>query len=341
MVRAIPVMEAVGSVLCHDVTRIVPGGYKGPAFRKGHIIREQDIPRLLEIGKEHIFVLDLEPGTVHEDDAAERISRAAAGPGIRFTGVSEGKVSLVAEYSGLLKVECEGLLRINSVEGVAFGTLHSNQPVRVDSLVAGTRVIPLVIEEQRIKQVEQVCSEYYPIIQVKSFRPWKVGMVTTGSEVYHGRIADRFGPVIRQKFAELGSEIIEQVLVSDDPNLTAAAIRRLIAEGAEMVVATGGMSVDPDDQTPGSIRAAGGEVVVYGAPVYPGAMFMLAYIGTVPVLGLPGCVMYFRTTIFDVIVPRLLAGETVRRQDIVALGHGGFCVTCNECRYPHCGFGKA
>jgi molybdopterin biosynthesis enzyme len=165
-------------------------------------------------------------------------------------------------------------------------------------------------------------------------------MVTTGSEIYHGRLADRFGPVIRQKFVELGSEITEQVLVSDDPSLTAAAIRRLIAEGAEMVVATGGMSVDPDDQTPGSIRAAGGEVVVYGAPVFPGAMFMLAYIGTVPILGLPGCVMYFRTTIFDLIVPRLLAGETVSRQEIVALGHGGYCATCEECRYPRCGFGK-
>ena len=339
--KAIPVSDAVGSVLCHDVTRIVPGEHKGPAFRKGHIIREEDIPKLLEIGKEHIYVLDLEPGSVHENEAAERISRAAAGPGIRFTGPSEGKVNLVAEYSGLLKVNAEGLLRINAIEGVAFGTLHSNHRVRADAPVAGTRVIPLVVEEQKISQVEAVCRGWHPIIQVKPFRSWKVGMVTTGSEVYHGRIVDRFGPVIRQKFAELGSEVFEQVLVSDDQSLTVAAIRRLIAEGAAMVVATGGMSVDPDDQTPGSIRAAGGEVVAYGAPVFPGAMFLLAYIGTVPILGLPGCVMYFQTTIFDLIVPRLLAGETVGRQDIVALGHGGFCAACPECRYPGCGFGKA
>jgi len=340
VLRAIPVREAVGSVLCHDVTRIVPGGFKGPAFRKGHLIRAEDIPKLLEIGKEHIFVLDLEPGTIHEDEAAQRISRAAAGPGIRATSVSEGKVNLAADYSGLLKVESEGLQRINAIEGVAFATLHSNQPVRGDSLVAGTRIIPLVVEERRIARVEEICRHYHPIIQVKPSRPWKVGMVTTGSEIYHGRIADRFGPVVRQKFAEFGSQVFEQVFVSDDPTLTASAIRRLIAQGADMVVATGGMSVDPDDQTPGSIRAAGGEVVVYGAPAFPGAMFMLAYIGTVPILGLPGCVMYSRTTIFDLIVPRLLAEDSVSRQDIVALGHGGFCAACEECRYPRCAFGK-
>jgi molybdenum cofactor synthesis domain-containing protein len=339
-VRTIPVVEAVGAVLCHDVTRIVPGGQKGPAFRKGHIIRPEDIPLLLSIGKERIYVLDLPSGTLHEDDAAERISRAAAGPGVRFTGVCEGKVNLVAVSAGLLKVNAEGLLRINAIEGVVFGTLHSNQQAQAGSPVAGTRVIPLVIEERKIKQVEAICQGYHPIIQVKPFRSWKIGMVTTGSEVYHGRIVDKFGPVIRQKFAELGSSVFEQVLVSDDQAMTVAAIHRLIAAGADMVVATGGMSVDPDDQTPGSIRTAGGEVVVYGAPVFPGAMFMLAYIGRVPVLGLPGCVMYFRTTIFDLIVPRLLVGETVGRQDIEALGHGGFCAACPECRYPLCGFGK-
>ena len=340
MLKVIPVSEAVGSVLCHDVTRIVPGGHKGPAFRKKHIIQQEDIPELLAIGKEHIYVLDIEPGYLHEDEAAGRISRAAAGPGIKFTAASEGKVNLVADCSGLLKVDAEGLLRINLIEGVALGTLHSNQRVPADSPVAGTRVIPLVVEEGKIRQVEEVCRQHHPIIQVKAFHPWKVGMVTTGSEVYHGRIADTFGPVIRQKFSELGSDVFAQVFVSDDPGLTVAAIRRLIANGADMVVATGGMSVDPDDQTPGSIRAAGGAVVSYGAPVFPGAMFMLAYIGSVPILGLPGCVMYFRTTIFDLIVPRLLAGETVARQDIVALGHGGFCSACPECRYPRCGFGK-
>jgi len=339
--KAIPVLDAVGSVLCHDVTRIVPGRSKGPAFRKGHIIRAEDVPELLAIGKEHIYVWALEPGSIHEDEAAERIARAAAGPGVRFTSPVEGKVNLVAAHAGLLKVHREGLLRLNSIEDVVFGTLHSNQLVGVNAQVAGTRAIPLVVAEAKIWQAEEVCREYHPLIEVKPLRPWRVGVVTTGSEVYHGRIVDKFGPIIRQKFAALGSKVVEQVLVSDDRAMTVDAIHRLIAEGAEMVVATGGMSVDPDDQTPASIRAAGGQVVTYGAPVFPGAMFMLAYIGTVPVLGLPGCVMYFRSTIFDFIVPRLLAGETVTREDIIALGHGGLCVACPECQYPRCGFGKA
>lgn len=338
--KTIPVREAVGAVLCHDVTRIVPGGQKGPAFRKGHVIRPEDVPELLAIGKEHIYVLELTPGLLHEDDAARRISRAAAGPGLTWSGVSEGKVNLLAERAGLLKVDPEGLARLNAIEGVAFGTLHTDRRVAAGAPVGGTRVIPLVIEEGKIRQAEEICRRRHPILQVKPFRPWRVGMVTTGSEVYHGRIPDRFGPVVRQKFAELGSEVFSQVLTADDRELTAAAIRRLIAEGAEMVVATGGMSVDPDDQTPASIRATGAEVVSYGAPVFPGAMFLLAYLGGVPILGLPGCVMYFRATIFDLIVPRLLVGERVTRQEIVALGHGGFCPACPECRYPDCGFGK-
>jgi molybdopterin biosynthesis enzyme len=164
--------------------------------------------------------------------------------------------------------------------------------------------------------------------------------VTTGSEVFHGRIPDSFGPVVTAKFEALGSRIIRQVLVSDDAAQTAAAIRGLLDEGAQMVVVTGGMSVDPDDRTPAAIRAAGARVVTYGAPVFPGAMFMLAHIGDVPVLGLPGCVMYCRTSIFDLVVPRLAAGETVTREDLVRLGHGGFCSSCPECRYPLCGFGS-
>ena len=338
--KTIPVTEAVGTVLCHDVTRIVPGREKGPAFRKGHIIRREDIPALLDIGKEHLYVLDLPPGMLHENDAAERMARAAAGPGIRLTPVSEGKVNLVAQADGLLKVNTEGLRQVNVIEGVVFGTLHSNRPISAGSPVAGTRVIPLMVEEEKIRQVEAICRRHHPLVQVKPFRFWKIGMVTTGSEVYHGRIADTFGPVIREKFAALGCPVFEQVLVNDEQSMTVAAIRHLIAAGADMVVATGGMSVDPDDQTPASIRAAGGTVVTYGAPVFPGAMFMLAYIGHVPVLGLPGCVMYFRATIFDLVVPRLLAGETVSRDEIIALGHGGFCPACPECRYPQCGFGK-
>jgi len=340
MMKTISVQDAVGKVLCHDVTRIVPGEFKGRAFKKGHIIRDEDVSVLLDVGKEKIYVLDMPEGTVHEDDAARRIAAAAAGPGLDLTEPSEGRVNLSTRYSGLLKVNVQALAALNAIDGIVFATLHSNHRVTAGRPVAGTRIIPLVMEEEGIARAEEVCREVYPLMQVKPFRSFRVGLITTGSEVYHGRIQDAFGPVVEKKFKQLGSRIIRQIFVSDSVEMTVDAIRCLIDEGAEMIVATGGMSVDPDDQTPSSIRAAGARVVTYGAPTFPGAMFMLAYIGDIPVVGLPGCVMYYDATIFDLVVPRLLAGETVSREEIVQLGHGGFCAGCSECRYPLCGFGK-
>ncbi|HML54562.1 MAG: molybdopterin-binding protein [Desulfovibrionaceae bacterium] len=266
--RVIAVEEAVGTVLCHDITRIVPGESKGPAFRKGHVVRPEDVSELLRLGKEHLYVWDIGAGLVHEDDAAARIAKAVAGEGVTLSAPCEGRINLLAARRGL-------------------------------------------------------------------------GVVTTGGEVYHGRIKDKFGPVLRRKFAELGCTVVRQVIVPDDRDMTERAIRRLAAEGVELVAVTGGMSVDPDDLSPSSIRAAGGRLVAYGAPIFPGAMFLLAYRDDVPVIGLPGCVMYHRTSVFDLLVPRLVTGERLSREDIVELGHGGLCAMCPECRYPACGFGKS
>jgi hypothetical protein len=338
--KQVPVEEAVGMVLCHDITRIVPGKSKGPAFRKGRIIQPEDIPQLLDLGKQNLYVFDLAEGQVHENEAAMRIARAAAGSGLTLTEPVEGKVNLVAAGNGLLKIDVEALYRINSIEEVIFSTLHTNQPVSAGRPVAGTRIIPLVTGEEKVAAVEAICQAHPPIVAIKPFAAFRVGIVTTGSEVYHGRIEDKFGPVIHVKFAELGSTVLRQVFVSDEVDMTVRAIHELLADGAEMITVTGGMSVDPDDQTPASIRAAGGRVVTYGAPVLPGAMFMLAFIGDVPVLGLPGCVMYHQASIFDLVVPRILAGDTLTRADIVAMGHGGFCAACEKCRFPNCAFGK-
>lgn len=337
--KIIPVEETPGMVLGHDITRIVPGQSKGPAFRRGHIIRPEDIPVLLTIGKEHLFVFDLKQGFVHEDEAALRLAHAGAGQGLSLSEPVEGKVTLTATMDGLLVVNAQALKQLNMMDDMVFASLHGNQPVRQGQPVAGTRVVPLVIEEHRLKEAEDLCIQG-PLIQVKPFQPKRVGMVTTGSEVFHGRIRDGFGPVLRKKFEELGSDIFRQILVSDDEAMTTQVIQDLIREGAEMVVVTGGMSVDPDDRTPAAIRGTGARIVTYGAPVLPGAMFLLAFIGDVPILGLPGCVMYYKTSIFDLIVPRLLAGETVDRENIASLGHGGFCTGCPECRYPQCPFGK-
>lgn len=338
--KTVPVQDAVGMVLCHDVTQIIPGSFKGPAFRKGHIIESRDIERLLCMGKESIYVLDVHAGRMHEDEAALRIARAAAGRGIRLTEPKEGKVDLTAEWDGLLKVNVDSLYRINDIEQISFATLHSNQKVSGGKILAGTRVIPLVIDEGKILEVESICGENAPLIEVLPFRPLKVGIVTTGSEVFHGRIKDKFGPVVIRKLEELGCRVIGQSFVSDKVDLIVEAIRSFLRRGAEMIAVTGGMSVDPDDVTPAGIRATGGRIVTYGAPVLPGAMFMTAYIGDVPVLGLPGCVMYHQTSIFDVVLPRILAGETIDRRDIVRLAHGGLCVQCAQCKYPDCGFGK-
>lgn len=337
--KTVPVEEAVGMVLCHDMTRIVPGECKGPAFRKGHVIAQEDIATLLEIGKEHIYVLNMEKGRIHEDEAAYRIATAAAGPGITLSEVSEGRINFMAS-PGLLDVNVEALNRINSIEEVVLATMHDGQQVTESRAVAGTRVVPLVVDEEKIRQVEAICAEYPYVVGVRSFKHHNVGLVTTGSEVYHGRIKDKFGPVIRKKFSTLGSTVMEQRFSSDDPSMTRDAILAFIAEGAEMVVVTGGMSVDPDDQTPTAIRATGADVITYGSPTFPGVMFMVSMLGDVPILGLPGCVMYYRASIFDLVVPRLLAGEEITREDIVSMGHGGFCATCEVCRYPICPFGK-
>ncbi|MCP4119918.1 MAG: molybdopterin-binding protein [Desulfobacteraceae bacterium] len=339
--KTVPVQEAVGMVLCHDLTRIVPGEFKGRAFKKGHVVQEDDVEELLKIGKENLYVWEVANGFIHENEAARRIAIAAAGPGIRLTEPSEGRINFIADTGGLLKINVQALNSINAIDQMVFGTLHTDQQVSKTRAVAGTRVVPLVIEEEKIEQVEEICRQAFPVVQVKPFIAAKIGMVTTGSEIYKGRIEDRFGPVLREKFDDLNCSVTRQILTSDDIDMTVSAIRELVDEGADMVVVTGGMSVDPDDQTPAAIRATGAQVETYGSPVFPGAMFMLAYLGDVPVVGLPGCVMYYKATIFELVIPRLVAGERVCRQDIVELGHGGFCENCPECHYPACPFGKS
>jgi len=338
--KTITVENAVGTVLCHDITRIVPGEAKGPAFRRGYVVTEADISALLDIGKEHLYVFDPKDGYVHEDDAVLRIARAAAGPGVTLSAPTEGKITLSAAVDGLVDIDTDALLKLNSIPDVIFGTIHTNQLARKGRNLAGTRVIPLVVTEEIVAEAERILQENPPLIRIRPLQSRRVGIVTTGSEVFSGRIKDKFGPVVTRKFEGYGSTIVGQRFVSDQPSMTVTAIRDFLAEGADFIVVTGGMSVDPDDQTPASIRAAGAEVVTYGAPTFPGAMFMLARIGDVPVVGLPGCVMYYKASIFDLLIPRLLAGKDVTRDDIVALGHGGFCEGCDECRYPACGFGK-
>lgn len=338
--KTVQVHDAVGMILGHDMTEIIPGVKKGVAFKKGHIIREEDIPKLLNIGKENIYIMEFEEDDVHENEAAIRMAKAAAGPGIEITGPKEGKATLVAKYRGLLKIDGDAVLDLNCTDEIMFASLNGNIIVEAGEAVAGTRVIPLVVKDWKVKKAERICAGPEPVVQVKPFRKLRAGIVTTGNEVFCGRIEDKFGPAVRGKFEELGCSIIKQIFSKDDPQMIAESISELIELGADIVTVTGGMSVDPDDVTPLGIRMAGADILSYGAPTLPGAMFLLSYIGETPVLGLPGCVMYSRRTILDLVLPRIAAGERVERRDIVRLGQGGYCRNCKDCRYPNCGFGK-
>jgi len=329
--KLIPVEQSVGMLLAHDMTEIIPGKSKCAVFKKGHIIEKEDIPRLLTMGKEHIGIIEYKEGDIHENIAATRMAQAAAGPGIKLSEPAEGKVNLVAQYSGLLKVNYKTLFEINCIDELMVATLHTDRLVEAETIVGGSRIIPLITNCKNIIEMERLSKENYPIIQILPLRKLKVGIVTTGSEVYHKRIEDKFGPVIRDKFEELGCEVIGQIFATDDENMITNAIQELIEKGAQIVTCTGGMSVDPDDVTPLGIRNTGATVITYGAPTLPGAMFMLAYKNDIPIVGLPGCVMYAKRTIFDLVIPRIVAGEKLQKEDIIKLGHGGLCMGCDPC----------
>lgn len=332
--------DAVGQVLCHDITQIIPGVTKDAVFRKGHIVTEEDIPVLLSVGKEHLYIWEKQEGMLHEDEAAEILCEICKGDNIERSRPKEGKIELTAACDGLFKVDREALLRMNSQGEMMIATRHSDFPVKKGEKLAGTRIIPLVIEKEKMELARKAAGPE-PILQVKKFKHKKVGIVTTGSEVSKGRIPDQFTPVLKEKLAEYDTEVIGQVLLGDEHEKITEAILKFIAQGADLVLCTGGMSVDPDDRTPLAIRNTKARIVSYGAPVLPGAMFLLAYYQErVPILGLPGCVMYAKRTIFDLILPRILADDRIEQEDIQRLGHGGLCLSCPVCSFPNCGFGK-
>jgi len=337
----IPLDQAVGTILAHDITEIRPGQFKGAAFKKGHRVTEDDLPHLRRVGKEHLFALQLRPGEVHEDDAAVRLCEALAGEGVVFDPhPSEGKISLKAAFKGLLKVNDAALLEYNRVPDMCCASRHTHSVVEAGDVVAATRVIPLIIDEQVLEAGVEVARKAGGVFSVAPLSHPRTGIIITGNEVYNGVIDDKFAPILRKKLQAFGCEAAETVFTPDDKGEIVKEIKRLLQEGAELMMVAGGMSVDPDDITRMAIAEAGAEDVVYGTPVLPGAMFLYGRFGRVPVLGLPACVLYYRATVFDLIFPRVLAGERITRNDLAALGHGGLCLNCDPCRFPRCPFGK-
>ncbi len=351
--KQIKTIDAVGHVLCHDMTQIIPGKYKGPAFKKGHIVTKEDIPVLLSIGKENLYVWEKTDGMLHEDEAAAILRDLAIGPHMTAGAPSEGKIELKADCDGLFKVDAKALLTINSTPQMMIATRFGGTPVKAGDKLAGTRIIPLVIEKEKMEDLVRRTKQETggaPVLSLKPFVHRKVGIVTTGSEVYRGRIEDSFTPVLLQKLAEYDTELVGHEMSDDDDRMTTAAIRKLLDLGADLILCTGGMSVDPDDRTPLAIRNTGARIVTYGAPVLPGAMFLLSYLEEKDggqkakpervICGLPGCVMYAKRTIFDLLLPRIMADDPICAEEIWSLGEGGLCLGCETCTWPACGFGK-
>ena len=337
--KMIKVEDAVGCILSHDVTQIIPGKFKGRAFKKGHIIKEEDIQKLLDIGKEHIYVWEPKEGELHENDAAIRISNLVVGEGVaKSEEIKEGKVDFFADRDGVLRIDKEKLFTINSIGEIIVSTLHNNTPIKKGEKIGATRVIPLIIDEKPILKAEELVKNR--VIWVDEIKPKKCLLITTGNEVYKGRIKDAFLPVIKAKLGYYGSEVIRQVILPDEKDKIIEEIQKGLEEKVDMIICTGGMSVDPDDVTPTAIKESGGELVTYGSPVLPGAMFLLAYHNDTPILGVPSCAMYSKRTVLDLVLPRVLADERLSFEDIAHYGHGGLCLDCDVCTFPHCSFGK-
>ncbi|MGL5754937.1 MAG: molybdopterin-binding protein [Paraclostridium sp.] len=337
--KKIKTIDSVGHILCHDITQIIPGKFKGRAFKKGHVVKVEDIEKLLSLGKDNLYVFEKAEGMVHENDGAIFLKDITAGENLKFSEIKEGKIDFIADIDGLLKVDVDRLFELNCIDDIMMATLHNNYVVKKDLKVAGTRVIPLMVEQEKLDQAKSVIGNE-KIINIVPFKKKKVGIVTTGNEVYHKRIVDKFGPIMKEKMNTYGCEVIGQIICPDNTDMIKEAIDDFLDQGAEIILCTGGMSVDPDDLTPAAIKKSGADIITYGSPILPGAMFLLAYKNDVAILGIPGCAMYSKITVLDVVLPRVLIDEKLTKRDIARYGHGGLCMSCETCNYPACNFAK-
>ena len=336
--KKIPVEQAVGMTLCHDITKMVDG-FKGAAFKRGHVIREEDIEALLNIGKRTVFVWEENAGEIHEEDCALRMAAMAPVQGAHYTAPSEGKVLLMADTRGMLRVDTELLREINSIGDITISTLPDHYPVESGARLASMRIVPLVTKEEQIIAAERLCAQR-KLLDLRPYAHKKIGVIITGSEVYSGRIKDKFEPVVRRKMESYPAEILGVTICDDDLDMIINSAKAYLAKGADFLIFTGGMSVDPDDLTPTAIRRLGAQVVSHGVPSQPGNMTLVAYLGDVAILGVPGAAISLPTTIFDVLLPQIFAGDKLTKDDLIRLGDGGLCQMCKACHFPNCTFGR-
>jgi len=338
----IPVSQSEGLKAIHDMTQIIPGKSKGPAIKRGHTITVGDICRLQQMGRQYIYDDDthVSDNHIHENDVAQAFASRMAGEGIKYDDLPhEGKIDFISDRDGLLVVDTVRLESFNHVPGVMCATRKSFSVVQKDRKLAGTRAIPLYLSKEIFSQAMNVL-EQGPLFSVLPLRKAKIGILVTGTEVFQGLIKDQFIPIISTKIAKFGCSIIQSLIVPDDREIIKESIENIVQAGADLIITTAGLSVDPDDITRLGLTDAGASNILYGMPVLPGAMTLLANIDQVQVIGVPACALYFPTTSFDLLLPRLLAGLQITRADIAALGHGAFCWGCKKCTFPKCNFGK-
>lgn len=336
--KKVKVQDAIGMTLCHDITAMVDG-FKGAAFKRGHVITQEDIPKLLDIGKQHVFIWEENAGEIHEEDAARRLSQMTTVDGAHYGSVSEGKIQLFADQDGMFRVDKALLAAVNRIGDITITTLPDHYPVKAGDRLASMRIVPLVTEERQIAEAEALCAGKQ-LYDLRPFKPLKVGIIITGSEIYHGRIKDKFERVARAKLAHYPAEILGVHVCDDELDMIVGAGRALLAEGAELLIFSGGMSVDPDDLTPSAIREMGAEIISYGVPSQPGNMTLVAYLDQAALLGVPGAAISRPTTIFDVLLPQIFCGDPLTKDDLIRLGEGGLCQMCDNCHFPNCTFGR-
>lgn len=336
--KKVKVQDAIGMTLCHDITAMVDG-FKGAAFKRGHVITQEDIPKLLDIGKQHVFIWEENAGEIHEEDAARRLSQMTTVNGAHYGSISEGKVQLFADQDGMFRVDKALLAAVNRIGDITITTLPDHYPVKAGDRLASMRIVPLVTEERQIAEAEALCAGKQ-LYDLRPFKPLKVGIIITGSEIYHGRIKDKFERVARAKLAHYPAEILGVHVCDDELDMIVGAGRALLAEGAELLIFSGGMSVDPDDLTPSAIREMGAEIISYGVPSQPGNMTLVAYLDQAALLGVPGAAISRPTTMFDVLLPQIFCGDPLTKDDLIRLGEGGLCQMCDNCHFPNCIFGR-
>ncbi len=336
--KKVRVQDAVGMTLCHDLTAM-RDGFKGPVFRRGHVIRSEDIEEMLDIGKRYVYIWEENAGEIHEEDCALRMAAMAQVSGAHYTDVSEGKVLLIADEPGMFRVNTTLLNRINSIGDITIATLPDHYPVKPGARLASMRIVPLVTKETQILEAERLCAEE-KLLDLRPYKARKVGVTITGSEVYSGRVKDRFEPVVRAKLGHYPAQVTGVAICDDDIDMIADAAKRHLDAGADFLIFTGGMSVDPDDVTPAAIRRLGAEIVTHGVPSQPGNMTLIAYLGDIPIMGVPGAAISLPTTMFDVLLPQIFAGDRITKEDLVRLGDGGLCQLCDSCHFPNCTFGR-